>query len=182
MEPVEPVQMNIYQSNTYRKDLSWLHFDDEPRVQERQQIKDQQSCMFVFVAFPQFQVANRSTSPDMATVFHAWPCGRFIEIQRNLRRKNLHRTNQSSNFLGGSFSNRDYVRAPIQFGRENQPQHLQRWFFLKNRPIHSHISSTSVTRSIKQNQSRFSSNEINKPLPALVQSVSKIKFKFRSRF
>ena len=32
LEPVEPVQMNIYQSDTYRKDLSWLHFDDEPRV------------------------------------------------------------------------------------------------------------------------------------------------------
>ena len=25
------------QSNTYRKDISWLHFDDKPRVQERQQ-------------------------------------------------------------------------------------------------------------------------------------------------
>ena len=33
MEPVEPVLKNIYQSNTYRKDLSWPHFDDEPRVQ-----------------------------------------------------------------------------------------------------------------------------------------------------
>ena len=39
---VEPVQMNIYQSNTCRKDLSWLHLDDEPRVEERQQVKDQQ--------------------------------------------------------------------------------------------------------------------------------------------
>ena len=47
VEPVEPVQMNLYQSNTYRNDLSWLHFDDEPRVQERQQVKDQQSCIFV---------------------------------------------------------------------------------------------------------------------------------------
>ena len=47
---VEPVLMNIYQSNTYRKDLSWPHFDDEPRVQEKQQVKDQQSCIFVFVA------------------------------------------------------------------------------------------------------------------------------------
>ena len=28
-KPVEPVQMNICKSNTYRKDLSWLHFDDE---------------------------------------------------------------------------------------------------------------------------------------------------------
>ena len=40
----------------------------------------------------------------MTTVFHAWPYGRFIEIQRNLRRKKLHRTNQGPNFLGGSFS------------------------------------------------------------------------------
>ena len=31
VEPFQPIQMNIYQSNIYRKDLSWLHFDDEPR-------------------------------------------------------------------------------------------------------------------------------------------------------
>ena len=35
VEPVEPVLMNIYQSKTYRKDLSWLHFEDELRVPER---------------------------------------------------------------------------------------------------------------------------------------------------
>ena len=29
-------QLDIYQSNTYRKDLSWLHFKDVPWVQERQ--------------------------------------------------------------------------------------------------------------------------------------------------
>ena len=58
----------------------------------------------------------------MTTVFHTWPNDRFIEIQSNLRRKKLHRTNQGSNFLGGSFSNRDNVRAPIQFRRESQPQ------------------------------------------------------------
>ena len=33
--PIEPVQMNNYQSNTCRKDLNWLHFDDDERVQER---------------------------------------------------------------------------------------------------------------------------------------------------
>ena len=44
VEPVEPVPKNIYQSNTYRKDLSWLHFENEPRVQERHKEKDQQSC------------------------------------------------------------------------------------------------------------------------------------------
>ena len=55
MEPVDPAQMNIYQINNFKKDLSWLHFDDEPRVQERQQMKDQQprhdnsiSCMSVW--------------------------------------------------------------------------------------------------------------------------------------
>ena len=29
--------MTIYQSNTYRKDLSWLYFHNDQRVQERQQ-------------------------------------------------------------------------------------------------------------------------------------------------
>ena len=59
----------------------------------------------------------------MTTVFHTWPYGRFIEILSNLRRKKLHRTNHCCNFLGGSFSNSDNVRAPIQFRRENQTQH-----------------------------------------------------------
>ena len=49
-EPVEPVLKNIYQGNTYRKDLSWPHFDDELSVQEKQQLKDQQFSIFVFVA------------------------------------------------------------------------------------------------------------------------------------
>ena len=31
MEPVGPPQMNNYQSNTYRKELAWLRFNDEPR-------------------------------------------------------------------------------------------------------------------------------------------------------
>ena len=62
-EPVEPVQMNIYQNNTYRKDLNWLHFDDEPRVQERQQVKDQQSYIFVSVAYPAIPSSNSEHLP-----------------------------------------------------------------------------------------------------------------------
>ena len=42
MGPVQPVQMNICQSKTCRKDLSWLHLVDEPRVQKRQQVKSHQ--------------------------------------------------------------------------------------------------------------------------------------------
>lgn len=41
-ETVEPIQENSYQSNTYRKDSSWLYFYDDPRFQERQQVLDQQ--------------------------------------------------------------------------------------------------------------------------------------------
>ena len=59
-------------------------------------------------------------------------------------------------FLGYRFSNRDNVRAPIQFRRESQPQHLKRWFLLKNRLFHFHISNTSIIRPVKQNQLSFS--------------------------
>ena len=34
-EPVKPVQINIYQSNTYGKDLTWLPFNYEPRLQKK---------------------------------------------------------------------------------------------------------------------------------------------------
>ena len=97
-------------------------------------------------------VTTRSTSPDMTEEFHALLYGRFIKIQGNLRRSTLHRTNKGSNFLGGSFSNRDNVRAPIQFRREGQPQHLKKWFFLKNRAIHFHINSSSINRLVSRNQ------------------------------
>ena len=41
VELVGPVLKNIYQSNTtYRKDLSRPNFGDEPRAQEKQQVKD----------------------------------------------------------------------------------------------------------------------------------------------
>ena len=35
MKPVEPVLKNLDQSNTYRKDLGWPYFDDEPRVHKK---------------------------------------------------------------------------------------------------------------------------------------------------
>ena len=32
---------------------------------------------------------TRSTSPDLTTVFHTWPYGKFIEIQSTFRRRNF---------------------------------------------------------------------------------------------
>ena len=62
--PVQQVHTNIYQ----RKDLNWLHVNDEPRVPERQQVKDQWSYIS---ASGVYLIAARSNSPDMTTVLHA---------------------------------------------------------------------------------------------------------------
>ena len=48
VRPVQPARMNIYQSNTYIKDLSWLHLDIMARVRENQ---DQQFYITVSVAY-----------------------------------------------------------------------------------------------------------------------------------
>ena len=55
------------------------------------------------------------------------------------------------------------------------------WFFLKYRPIHFHINSISIIRTVKQNQLIFFNIEINKQLSVSVHSVSQIRFKFRSQ-
>ena len=77
MKPVQPIQMNIYQSNTYRKDLNWLYFNDEPRVQERQQVKDQQSFISAFVAYLPLEAKNELYSTCVHSVMlhgrYTWP-------------------------------------------------------------------------------------------------------------
>ena len=55
LELVWPVWMSIDQSNSYRKEFSWLHFDDESRVQGDQWRKDQQSYRTVSVAHLRLQ-------------------------------------------------------------------------------------------------------------------------------
>ena len=60
----------------------------------------------------------RGISPDMTTVFHARNYRKFIEIKSSIRRKKLHRTNQGSSFLGGSFT-------PVQSKGERPLQHLK---------------------------------------------------------
>ena len=56
MEPGQLVQINIYQSNTYRKDLSLPEFFDDPRVQDRQQVLVQQSYIPPPVTYLAFQL------------------------------------------------------------------------------------------------------------------------------
>ena len=54
----------------------------------------------------------RSNSPDMTTVFYLW-------------RKQLCRTNQGSNSLEGSFSNKDNVRAQSHLKENDNPNILK---------------------------------------------------------
>ena len=93
VEPVEPVLKNIYQSSTYRKDLSWSHLDNEPRAQEKQQVMDQQSCKLVFVACIPIPSSNQEHQPRRDNDIPYMGVRQIIEIQSNLRRKKLHRTN-----------------------------------------------------------------------------------------
>ena len=52
VEPVEPAVNNMCQSKTYRKDLSWPHFGNEPRVQEKQQVEGPTVLYIRFCSLP----------------------------------------------------------------------------------------------------------------------------------
>ena len=52
---------------------------------------------------------------DVITVFHGRLSDGLKEIKGNPRRKKVRRTNQGFNFLGGSFSYSENVRAQISF-------------------------------------------------------------------
>ena len=72
---VEPVKMNIYQRITNKKGLSWLRFNNEPRVVERQQKKDLQSFISIFVAYltnPSSKLGYQSRGDDNIPCMSIW--------------------------------------------------------------------------------------------------------------
>ena len=128
MEPAEPVLMNIYQCNSYRNNSSWLHFNDDSSVQERGEVKDQQSHISVFVAY---QTIPGSILEHQPRIDNSIPCKAIWYIFRDIEQrqeKETYRTNQGSKFQGSSFSRWDNVRVTIQFRGERQPQDRKRWF------------------------------------------------------
>ena len=80
---------------------------------------------------------------------HDWPYCRFIEVQNNLAGKKFHRTNQESNFLGGSFSNRGIVRAQSNLEKKVNPSILKDDFSSRTDSSNFHINNTSVIRPVK---------------------------------
>ena len=80
-ESRKDVQMDIYQSNTYQKDLSRLHFNKEQRVQKKKKKKKWQtnSLTHLFLHFVQhIQVVVGNKSLGMTTKFHARLYDRFL--------------------------------------------------------------------------------------------------------
>lgn len=94
---------------------------------------------------------------------------RHLQITMFMQYKYNNMSNLMKEFTRGL--KRNDVRAPIQFSRERQLQHLKR-FFIKDRPVHSHINRHTFIQKIKRNNLTLSSTD--KPLSALVQSVTKI--------
>ena len=94
----------------------------------------------------------------MTTAFHVWLYGGFMDIQSTFRRKKLHRTNQGSNFLGGTFSNRENVRAPSRFKTKVNPSNLKDKFSSKTDPFtFTSIAPVllDVIRPVKQTSQLF---------------------------
>ena len=96
VEPVEPVQMNICQGNTYRKDLTWLHFNNKP-AGSKEATSEGSTVLHIHFCSLSNNSKKQLGIPAQTWLFHAWSYDRFTEIQSNLRRKKLHRTNQGSN-------------------------------------------------------------------------------------
>ena len=82
-------------------------------------------------------------------------------------RKKLRRMNQGSNFLGGIFSNRDNIRAPIKFQEKVNPSILKNDFSSRTDPS----IFTSIAPMLFDWLYKTKFTEIYKPLPALVQNL-----------
>ena len=100
------------------------------------------------LTYPFFSLSSNS-KPQLGAPAQTWRQYSMHGSKVTSWRKKLHWTNEDSNFLGSSFSNRDNVITPIQF-RESQTQHHKRWFLFKNRPsIFTSIAPVLLDRQTK---------------------------------
>ena len=89
----------------------------------------------------------------MTTVLYACPYSIYIEIQNNLRREKLHRTNQGSKFLGSSFSNKDNIRPQSNLEEKVNPNIFKDEFSSQTHPsIFTAIAPVLLDRSNKTSE------------------------------
>ena len=69
------IDVNIYQGNAQRKELSWRHFADESKAQGRQQVKDHQSYIRVcsaYLTYPSSSQQHRTTHDNSIPFKIGW--------------------------------------------------------------------------------------------------------------
>ena len=71
-ESRKDVQMNICQSNTYQKDLSWLHFDKEQKVQKKKEKKKKKK-----------KVANQQSYTSVSVFCPTYPSSSWKQKSRH---------------------------------------------------------------------------------------------------
>ena len=132
-----------------------LHFDDDPSVLERQQIKGQHFCILVFVAYSTIPSNNQ-------------------DHQSNIRRKKRHMSCRQ-------FQPQRKCKSLNPLQKRKSTSASQRTIFLQEQAhTFSHHQHQLIVRLIKRNQLSFSGIKI-KALPVPVDSVSQVRFKFRSQ-
>ena len=132
-----------------------LHFDDDPSVLERQQIKGQHFCILVFVAYSTIPSNNQ-------------------DHQSNIRRKKRHMSCRQ-------FQPQRKCKSLNRLQKRKSTSASQRTIFLQEQAhTFSHHQHQLIVRLIKRNQLSFSGIKI-KALPVPVDSVSQVRFKFRSQ-
>ena len=82
MEPVQSVQTNVYQSNTYRNDYASYISTMNQGFNRGGKLSTRSPVYLFLQLIQQFQVATWSTSLDMTTVFHIWLYGRFKDTEQ----------------------------------------------------------------------------------------------------
>ena len=106
-------QFKQYQINTYRKDLNWLHFDNEPRFQDQQQVKNQQSYVSNFVAYLKYPSSSQNNQLRCNNSTICKSVGQLYRDKKQSQKKETSKNKLRLRFFEGSFNNRHNVRASI---------------------------------------------------------------------
>ena len=93
-------------------------------IQERQQVKGQQSCISIFVAYPTISSSNLEHQPrnDNSIQIH----GSMVDLYRATSgERNFIEQIKAQFFLEAVLTTEIMLRAPIRFRKESLPQHFK---------------------------------------------------------
>ena len=112
VEPIQPVQRKVDQTNTCRTELSWIHLYNDSKLEERQKVLAKHGKL------PSISKEHLSAPAQTWQQYSSIPCklyGTFIEINNKFERRKLYQTNQVTNILKSNFSNKDITFLLLLF-------------------------------------------------------------------